>query len=93
MMPPLDLNDKDDRKLFQEGCKGLLEKDMFTGSKTEYGNWVKLIETDFESTRTMEHSGFVPLGTPREVQQLQIGFQRSTAILTSSLLTRHLRKM
>ena len=57
MMPPLDLNDKDDWKLFQEGCKGLLEKDMFTGSKTEYGNWVKLIETDFESTRTMEALG------------------------------------
>ena len=51
---PLDLSDKDDRKLFVEGYKGLREKDMFTGSKPEYGNWVKLIETDFESTRIME---------------------------------------
>jgi len=51
---PLDLGDKDDRKLFKEGCKGLCEKDMFTGTKKGYGNFVKLIKTDFESTRTME---------------------------------------
>ena len=51
---PLDLSDKDDRKLFQEGFKGLHKKDMFTGSNQKYGNWVKFIETDFESTRIME---------------------------------------
>ena len=51
---PLDLVDKDDRKLFKEEFKGLCNKDMFTGTKQGYVNFVKLIKTEFESTRTME---------------------------------------
>ena len=50
----LDLADKDDRKLFQEGCKGLQKEDIFDGKKLNYSNFVKLIERDFTSTRTME---------------------------------------
>ena len=50
----LDLADNDDRKMFQEGCKGLCDKDKFIGTKQGCGNFVKLIETDFESTITME---------------------------------------
>ena len=50
----LDLADKDDMKLFQEGCKGLQKEDIFDGKKQNYSNFVKLIERDFTSTRTME---------------------------------------
>ena len=49
----LNLADKDDRKLFQEGCKGLKDKDIFDGKKPNYGNFVKLIEPGLTSTRTM----------------------------------------
>ena len=48
------LADKDDRKLFQEGCKGLKEKDIFDGRKQNYVNFVKLLEGDLNNTRTME---------------------------------------
>ena len=51
---PLYLVDKKDRKLFQEGYKCLNDKDVFTRAKQGYGNFVKLIETDFGRTRTME---------------------------------------
>ena len=49
----LNLADKDDCKLFQEGCKGLKDKDIFHGKKPNYGNFVKLIERELTSTRTM----------------------------------------
>ena len=50
----LDLADKDDRKLFQEGSKELQEKDIFDDKKDSYGNFVKLIERKINSTRIME---------------------------------------
>lgn len=51
---PLDLENNENRKLFQEICKGLKDKDIFTGAKQEYGNFVKLIEIDINKTRTIE---------------------------------------
>ena len=51
---PLVLSDKEDRELFTETSKGLKEKDMFNGKRENYGNFVKLIEKDFENTRIME---------------------------------------
>ena len=50
----LNLADKDDRKLFQEGCKGLKENDIFDGRKQNYGNFVKLLEGYLNNTRTMD---------------------------------------
>ena len=50
----LDLTDKDDRNLYQEGCKGLKDKDTFNGKKENYSSFVKLIERDFNGNRTME---------------------------------------
>ena len=49
----LNLADKDDGKLFQEGCKGLKNKDIFDGKKQNYGNFVKLIQRELNTTRTM----------------------------------------
>ena len=49
---PLNLGDKNDRKLFAEACRVLKEKDTFDGSKTGYNNFVKLIKYKLESTRT-----------------------------------------
>ena len=49
----LDLSDKEDRKLFTEGCKGVSEKDIFDGRKQNYSNFVKLIEGNLNSKRTM----------------------------------------
>ena len=50
----MDLSNKDYRKLFQEGCKGLKEKYIFDRKKQNYSNFVKLIERDLTSTRTMD---------------------------------------
>ena len=50
----LDLTDKEDRKLFTEGCKGIKEEDLFDGKKQNYGDFVKLIEEGLNDTRTME---------------------------------------
>ena len=41
---PLDLSDKEDRKLYQDACKGLLEEDRFDGKRESYPSFVKLIE-------------------------------------------------
>ena len=49
----LDLTDKEDRKLFTEGCKGVSDKDIFDGRKQNYSNFVKLIEGDLNARRTM----------------------------------------
>ena len=49
----LDLLDKEDRKLFNEGCKGVSNKDIFDGKKQNYSNFVKLIEGDLNARRTM----------------------------------------
>ena len=50
----LNLADKDNRKLFKEGNKGLRDKDIFDGKKVNYGNFVKLIEIVLNATRTMD---------------------------------------
>ena len=50
----LDLSNKEDRKLFTEGCKGVKEKDIFDGKKQNYSTFVKLIEMNLSSTRTMD---------------------------------------
>ena len=48
------LADKDDRKLFTDGCKGVKAEDIFDRKKQNYGNFVKLVEGDLNGTRTME---------------------------------------
>ena len=50
----LNLADKDDRKLSQEGCNGLKYKDLFDGKKQNYGKFVMLIERKLNATRTMD---------------------------------------
>ena len=50
----LDLSDKDDRKLFKDGCIGLKEGDLFDGKKQNYVNFTKLLEKELESVRLME---------------------------------------
>ena len=49
----LDLSNKEDRKLFTEGSKGVREKDIFDGKKQNYNNFVKLIQGDLSARRTM----------------------------------------
>ena len=50
----LDLNDKDDRRLYKEGCVGLKdEKDHFDGKKKNFKNWSKLMEPLLKKTRSM----------------------------------------
>ena len=51
---PLDLADKDDRKLYQEACKGLRDKDLFDGKRENYSNFLKLIEKDLSATRLLD---------------------------------------
>ena len=50
----LDLNNKEDRKLFQDACKGLKDKDLFDGKRETYSDFAKLIERQFNTTRVME---------------------------------------
>ena len=50
----LNLNNKDDRKLFQDACKGLKEKDLYGGERDKYSDFVKLIEKHFNATRVMQ---------------------------------------
>ena len=50
----LDLTDKDDRKLYNDGCKGLKETgDHFDGKKKNFKNWSKLMEPLLKKTRSM----------------------------------------
>lgn len=50
----LNLADKEDRKLFKDGCAGLKEADLFDGKKENYVNFTKLLENEIESVRLME---------------------------------------
>ena len=44
----LDLSDKDDRKLFQQGCKGIKkEADFFDGKREDFDDFCKLMEKEF----------------------------------------------
>ena len=49
----LDLNNKENRKLFKEGSKGLAKSDRFDGKKTNYGDFTKIVEGDIESARVI----------------------------------------
>ena len=51
---PLDLNDKDDRKLYQEACKVLKDKDLFDGKRDNYSNFIKLLEPDLTAFRLLD---------------------------------------
>ena len=50
----LNLADKDDRKLFKDGCRGLKDEDLFDGKKENYTNFTKLMENELDSVRVME---------------------------------------
>ena len=50
----LNLGDKEDRKLFKDGCAGLKEADLIGGKKENYVNFTKLLENELESVRLME---------------------------------------
>lgn len=50
----LDLNQKDNRKLFKDESKGLKEKDKFDGKRENYVNFTKLVKVSFDSMRAME---------------------------------------
>ena len=45
---------KDDRKLFQETCKGLEGSDKFSGKKTTYNDFATLLGKFFGNVRVME---------------------------------------
>ena len=49
----LDLSNKEDRKLYQDACRGLRENDYFDGRKENYSNFIKLMEKPMFSTRIM----------------------------------------
>ena len=51
---PLNLADKDDRKLYQEACKGLNGKDRFDGKGENYSDFLKLIEQQLQDVRVMK---------------------------------------
>ena len=50
----LNLSDKEDRKLYQDACKGLTSEDRFDGKRENYPNFVKLIEQSLQDVRVME---------------------------------------
>ena len=49
----IDLSNREDRKLFNGGCKRLDEKQVFDAKKGSYLEFVKLIKKDFEYIRVM----------------------------------------
>ena len=54
----LNLADKDDRKLFKDGCSGLKEEDLFDGKREDYVNFTNLMENELEPVRVMECFNF-----------------------------------
>ena len=51
----LNLTNKDDRKLFQDGCKGLSdEEQIFDGKRENVSKFSKLLAKEFDDTRMME---------------------------------------
>ena len=51
----LDLSNKNNRKLFQKGCKGFKkEADFFDRKREDFDNFCKLMEKEFEQTKMME---------------------------------------
>ena len=51
---PLNLSNKEDRKLYQDAYRGLKEDDPFDGRKEKYSKFVKLMEKTMPFTRIME---------------------------------------
>ena len=50
----LDLTNKDHRKIFDDGSKGLRnESDFFDGMKANFSDWSKLMEPLFKKARLM----------------------------------------
>ena len=49
----LDLRNKDDRKIYLDGCKGLDKDDLFDDSKGKYKDFVKLMKKPMEDVRVM----------------------------------------
>ena len=58
----LNLGDKDDRKLFKDGCAGLKGEDLFDGKPENYVNFTRLMENELDSVRVMECLKFRPNG-------------------------------
>ena len=50
----LDLANREDRKLFNEACKGVADDDKFPGKRKDYNDFLKLMERSFEDIRVME---------------------------------------
>ena len=51
----LDLSDKDHRKIFNDGSKGLKnDSDFFDGKKENFSDWSKLLEPLFKKARLMQ---------------------------------------
>ena len=50
----LNIADKDDRKLYQDACKGLPEANRFDGKRHNYADFTKLIAKHLKDTRVME---------------------------------------
>ena len=50
----LDLSKNDDRKMYLEAAKGLKEANLFTGEKTDFSQFSKLIGKAFRDVRVME---------------------------------------
>ena len=50
----LDLANREDRKLFNEACKGLADNDKFAGKREDCNAFLKLLERSFEGIRVME---------------------------------------
>ena len=49
----LNLLNREDRKIFNDGCKCLDERDKFDGKKGTYSDFFKLIDKDFEDIHVM----------------------------------------
>ena len=50
----LELSKNDDRKLYLEASKGLKEANLFTGKKTDFDQFSKLMGKSFKDVRVME---------------------------------------
>ena len=52
----LNLTNRDDRKLFQDACKGLEDDDTFSGKKVEYNDFAKLIVKSSDGDATNSYN-------------------------------------
>ena len=50
----INLNTKEDRKLFKEGCAGLAEDDKFKGDRKSYTKFFKLLRVAIEAIKAFE---------------------------------------